>query len=79
MERIRDYDGRSARRAAEIQSVVGALGQMSALPVIERTEAAQLNRTYSTEIVPAVDGSDVLAGGFDSEGNYHDPQLRLER
>lgn len=60
MERVRDYDGRSQRRAEQIQEVVGHLGQMTAKPVfsveqvpdvagrdvvIERPDAAQLNKT----------------------------------
>lgn len=35
MERIRDK-GKSAEEAQRIQEIVGHLGQMSALPVIER-------------------------------------------
>jgi hypothetical protein len=64
MEKIRDYDGRSARRAVEIQSVVQALGQMSArpvLPVIERPDSAQLGYTMQT--------------GWDSEGRYITPEV----
>lgn len=57
MEKVRDYDGRSERRAREIQNVIGALGQMSAHPVIERTDVAQ----------QAFDS----ATGFDRNGEYH--------
>jgi len=57
MEKIRDYDGRSERRAREIQGVVSALGQMSALPVIERTDLAQQEFAATT--------------GFDINGEYH--------
>lgn len=59
MERIRDFDGRSERRARQIQDVVGALGQMTAYPVIERTEVAQLGYT--------------MTEGWDSEGRYIQP------
>ena len=59
MEKIRDYDGKSERRAREIQSVVGALGQMSAKPVLERTDVAQQHFEHQS--------------GFDVNGEYHYP------
>lgn len=62
MEKVRDYDGRSERRAKQIQDVVGVLGQMTARPVIERTEIAQQNFDNQT--------------GFDASGDYHFNQER---
>lgn len=52
MEKIRDYDGRSERRAREIRGVVGSLGQISAHPVIERTDVAQ--QAFESAIVSEV-------------------------
>lgn len=52
---------RQIRRQRDISSVIGALGQITArpvLPTIERPEAAQLDRTMQT--------------GWDSDGIYHD-------
>lgn len=59
MEKYRDR-GNSEKRAQEIQEIVGHLGQMSALPVIERPDASQLHKT--------------LLAGFDSEGRYLTPE-----
>lgn len=59
MERIVDFDGKPRRTAESIQNVVSLLGQMSALPVVERTETSQLGYT--------------MAPGFDSEGRYITP------
>lgn len=59
VEKIRDYDGRSERRAREIQGIVGSLGQVSARPVIERTEIAQQHFEHQS--------------GFDASGEYHYP------
>lgn len=61
MERIRDYDGRNIRRAEQIRNVVDLLGQVSALPVVERTEVSQLGYT--------------ITPGFDSEGRYITPEI----
>lgn len=58
MENIRDR-GNSLRRAEEIQHVVALLGQVSALPVIERPEISQLGYT--------------ITEGWDSEGRYIHP------
>lgn len=62
MEKRRDYDGKSERRAQQIQDVVGVLGQMSAKPVIERTDIAQ--QDFDTQT------------GFDAQGQYHYPNER---
>lgn len=59
MEQIRDR-GNSERRAKEIQQVVGLLGQISALPVVERTDASQLGYT--------------MHEGWNAEGNYITPE-----
>jgi len=59
MERIRDK-GKSPEEAQRVQEIVGHLGQMSALPVIERPEAGQLHAT--------------LRAGYDSEGRYLTPE-----
>lgn len=59
MENIRDR-GNSERRAQQVQDVVGLLGQVSALPVIEKPEASQLGYT--------------MHEGWNSEGNYITPE-----
>lgn len=71
MEHIRDFDGRSEYRARQIQGVVAYLGQVTGQRVmpqkvyLERTDLAQ---------------SEFEAhAGYDSEGMYHDPALRLEK
>jgi hypothetical protein len=58
MEKIRDYDGRSVRRAQQIQSVVGALGQITARPVMP-------------EVLPTEVGQDPPTIGWDRNGEYH--------
>lgn len=60
MEKYRDR-GNSEKRAQEIQEIVGHLGQMSALPVIERPAASQLGYT--------------MHEGWNSEGNYITPEV----
>lgn len=59
MEKYRDR-GNPEKRAQEIQEIVGHLGQVSALPVIERPSASQLGYT--------------MHDGWNSEGNYITPE-----
>lgn len=59
MERIRDK-GKSPEEAQRVQEIVGHLGQMSALPVVERPSAGQLGYT--------------MHEGWNSEGNYITPE-----
>lgn len=70
MENIRDR-GNSERRAEQIQGVVAFLGQVTGERVLPQ-------KVYLERTGLAQDEFDTYRG-YDSEGMYHDPSLRLEQ
>lgn len=70
MEHIRDR-GNSERRAEQIQGVVAFLGQVTGDRVMPQ-------KVYLERTGLAQDEFDAHSG-WDDNGSYHDPTLRLER